>query len=132
MFPNGWSADAAALSPAAIAARWPQLDDLIEGGIPSLTHAVIALALSPEELLSETQRDRLWRAFRVPVFEQIVTENGALLAAECEAHDGFHIEAPSLAFDPCCIEVKPCGCGRTTPRLKPTGMRVQAIAAYAR
>jgi hypothetical protein len=28
----------------------------------------------------------------VPVFEQILADDGSLLAMECEAHDGLHVE----------------------------------------
>ena len=57
---------------------------------------LIVLTRSGSLLLTIEQRQRLWLAFRVPVFEQIIGKNGALLAAECEAHDGLHIESPKL------------------------------------
>ena len=75
-----------------------------------------------EELLNEGQRAALWRAFRVPVFEQILADDGSLLAMECEAHDGLHVESARLAADVengegMGLELGPCGCGRTTPRI---------------
>jgi hypothetical protein len=117
VFPEGWGARARAFQPAAIAGDWSQLEALLTDRIPSLTHAVIVLARKPSELLSEDQRKRLWRAFQVPLFEQIVTEKGSALAMECEAHDGLHIESPALLGE-YRVDSSPCGCGRKTPRLK--------------
>src|SRR5262249_36594957 len=119
VFPDGWDAVAASSAPAAVAGSWPQLEALIGEEIPSLTHAVIVLARSPDQLLTEAQRDRLWRAFRVPVFEQILGEDGALLAAECEAHDGLHVESPKLDVKAAWMDTRACGCGRSSPRIKP-------------
>ena len=132
IFPGGWDAEAAAFEPAAIAGSWPQLATLLAERIPSLTHAVIVLATSPNQLLTESRRNRLWQAFRVPVFEQIVDEDGTLLAAECDAHKGVHIESDALSADPRLIDPEPCGCGRSTPRLRAARERVHAVAAYAR
>ena len=44
-------------------------------------------------LLREADRDSLWRAFELPVFEQIRGLDGELLAWECEAHTGLHLHA---------------------------------------
>ena len=132
VFPKGWNAEAAAFAPAAIVGSWPQLAGLLPERIPSLTHAVIVVASSPDQLLTEARRNRLWQAFRVPIFEQVVAEDGSLLAAECEAHDGVHLESEKLSVDPRLIEVEACGCGRATPRLRAAGERAQAVAAYTR
>jgi hypothetical protein len=130
IFPEGWSAVAAAFAPAAIAATWPQLEALLPQHIPSLTHSIIVLATPADLLLTPHQRDRLWRAFRVPVFEQIIGDRGELLAAECEAHDGLHVvgigkQQPAFAtIFP--VDTAPCGCGKKSPRLRP-----QALSASA-
>ena len=63
--------------------------------------------------MSVAERERLWRAFRVPVFEQIIAPDGELLAAECEAHDGLHIEISGLPWDGYRLERAACGCGRS-------------------
>jgi hypothetical protein len=118
VFSGGWSAAAASFQPAAIAATPAQLDALVGTPIPSLRNALIALVRPGEPRLSLDDRERFWRAFRVPVFEQRIDRSGALLAVECEAHDGLHIEAPDLAPQPGeVLETASCGCGRTTPRL---------------
>jgi hypothetical protein len=110
------------------------MESLFAHEIESLTHALIVLARSNDSLLTTEQRQRLWRAFRVPIFEQIIGGNGELLAAECEAHDGLHIEAPKLRVAGWFIESAPCGCGRNTPRLKPVQQieEIHAAAACAR
>jgi hypothetical protein len=135
VFPEGWSEEASAFAPAAIAAPREQLLGLAAADRPpGLTHAVIALASPGDPILSIAERERLWRAFRVPVFEQIIGPNGELLAAECEAHDGLHIEIPGLPWDGYRLELSACGCGRKTPRLTPVEPmeRVRSAAAYAR
>ena len=134
VFAQGWGAEAEAHRPAAIAATWPQLEALLPLKIESLTHAVIVLARPGDVLLTVEQRQSLWRAFRVPVFEQIIGEGGLLLAAECEAHAGLHIESPKLDLDDRPMERAACGCGRTTPRLRDLALieELRSAAAYAR
>jgi hypothetical protein len=135
VFANGWSKEALNFAPAAIAATPAQLDALRSTPVPSLKNAIIALVRPGDPNLTEDDRERLWRTFRVPVFEQRIDESCALLAAECEAHDGLHIEAPGLApREGEILETAPCGCGKTTPRLV-TPQRAEnfrKVAAYAR
>ncbi len=104
--------------PGAIAATWPQFEALMRTKIPALTHALIVLARPGEELLNVRQREQLWTAFRVPVFQQIVNRRGVLLAAECEAHDGLHIESAQVVAIGAALDRTTCGCGRSAPRLK--------------
>jgi hypothetical protein len=109
------------------------LDALRGTPIPSLRNAVIALIRPGEPRLTEDDRERLWRAFRVPVFEQRIGRSGSLLAWECEAHDGLHIESPKLrprAGE--VLETAPCGCGKTAPRLIAPSEKVRRVATYAR
>ena len=67
--------------------------------------------------LTENDRESLWRDFRLPVFEQIIGPSGDLLAAECEAHDGLHVESSDLPLERETVDRSPCPCGRTTPRI---------------
>ena len=117
VFRDGWNEDAAAFAPAAVAGTFEQLKELARSGIPSLTHSIIVLWRAGEPRLSEADRDTLWAAFRVPVFEQVIGKSGKRLAAECEAHDGLHIESPALPLENECVEDAPCPCGRKTPRI---------------
>jgi hypothetical protein len=134
VFRNGWGPDAAAFAPAAIVGTWEQLRSLERVAIPSLTHAVIVLWRPGQQRLTETDRDRLWDAFRVPVFEQVIGKSGELLAAECEAHDGLHLESSRLRLDDEYVDAAPCPCGRKTARIGATqGVALlRRIAAYAR
>ncbi len=102
-------------------------------GLVSVTHAVIVFRTESDPLLTMAERERLWRAFRVPVFEQMIGPDCSLLAGECEAHNGLHIESPKFATADREIDDTPCGCGRTGPRLIPTAEEVvRRVAAYAR
>ncbi len=60
---------------------------------------VIAYTKLGDPLLSNEHRDRMWRAFELPVFEQLRGLDGELLGAECEAHDGLHLETESAIFE---------------------------------
>lgn len=118
VFESGWNEQVAAFGPAALAATPVQLESLYTTSIPSLRNAIIALILPDQPRLAEEVRDALWRAFRVPVFEQKIDESCLLLAFECEAHDGLHLEDLSLQpQEGEIVVVIPCGCGRMTPRL---------------
>jgi len=134
VFEGGWSEEALGFAPRAIAATLAQLDALRATEIPSLSNAVIALVRPAERSLSEEDREHLWRAFRVPVFEQRIDDSGCLLASECEAHDGLHVASPGVsARSGEILQTDPCGCGRTTPRLvSPERVENLRVAAYAR
>jgi len=45
-------------------------------------------------------RDLFWRAFQLPVFEQLRSRTGELLAWECEAHRGLHADPGWLGLQP--------------------------------
>ena len=135
VFAKGWGDEAAQFAPAAIAATPEQLNALCTKQIPSLRNAIIALVRAEEPRLTESDRERFWQSFRVPMFEQLIDSAGALLAAECEAHDGLHIE--STAVEPRAgeiLEAAPCGCGKTSPRLIAVERveNLRRVAAYAR
>lgn len=101
--------------PQALAGTLAQIESL--AGEVKLTHAMIVFRTESEPRLTETERDRLWRAFQVPAFEQIIAADGTLYAGECEAHDGLHIESSRLAPGDHEIDRSPCACGRSTARL---------------
>ncbi len=135
IFPQGWSEAVSAFAPQAVAASREELLGLAAVETPPVfTRAVVALENPGDPMLSMEERQRLWGVFRVPVFEQIIGPRGELLAAECEAHDGMHIEAPEIAWEGYRVELAPCGCGRKTPRLThfDAGERLRTAAAYAR
>lgn len=98
--------------------------------LPSLDTAIVVLTSSENSPLADPHRDLLWRAFGVPVFEQLRGSDGAVIASECEVHDGLHvIEAlPDLRGE---IVTDHCACGAETPRLRrpPPVLAKAAIAA---
>lgn len=104
--------------------------------LDSIDHAIFALTRCGDQPLSDVSRVVLWQAFGVPVYELFVGPRGVLLASECEAHEGWHIEqgatfsavegeivletakhgrsATGLTGR---IESEPCACGRAGLRL---------------
>jgi hypothetical protein len=111
--------------------------------LPSLTTALVVLTSLGDSSLEDHHRELLWRAFRVPIFEQLCGWDGAILARECEVHDGLHIEEAAVilhlheneflatqltTFAPPIlrartgltgqIETANCECGAETPRLR--------------
>lgn len=67
-------------------------------------------------LLTDADRDYVWRTFGVPVFEYLLDSNGKIIARECEAHEGLHLEIDLDLGEAAVIE-KPCPCNRPGPRL---------------
>lgn len=140
-FPQGWGREAAEFAPQALAGTLEQLLALaVSPDRPALTHSVIVLGRAASPRLGLEARERLWRAFRVPAFEQIIGqhngEDGDLLAAECEAHNGLHLEAGAdsehgSSWGISRIEMAPCACGRDTPRLV-VPEQVHVAAAHGR
>lgn len=135
VFEGGWAEEVLSFAPAAIAATPEQLKTLRGIRIPSLVNALIALVRPGDRSLTEEDREQLWRAFRVPLFEQRIGDRCQLLAFECEAHDGLHVQSQGLAPRTGeAIESAPCGCGRTSPRIvSPERVEnLRKVAAYAR
>ncbi len=115
--------------PQPLPAPLEQLNALAREGIPSLTHSIIILSRPEQPRMTDADREGLWWAFRVPVFEQVIGKFGKLLAAECEAHDGLHVVSPALSLHEESLDDSLCPCGRKSPRIAVTH---KAIAAYAR
>jgi hypothetical protein len=82
--------------------------------------AIVVFAPVGANALTQTERDELWGMFQAPAFEQRLGDDGELIAAECEAHEGLHItqslnaDAPAGAI----LDLTPCGCGQTSPRIR--------------
>ena len=71
-----------------------------------------------ESLITLAERAEFWRVFGVPLFEQIMDPSGRVIAWECEAHEGLHVESDEIELEGYQLDVNPCGCGRKTPRLQ--------------
>jgi hypothetical protein len=126
VFPQGWCEEADAFRPAAIAGSKEQLTALLDTPPASVTHALIRLLRPGENLISDAERNRFWRVFGVPLFEQIVDRSGRAIAKECEAHDGLHVDSElgsdgferGVELEGYRLDESPCGCGSKTPRLR--------------
>lgn len=134
IFPHGFGEEAMSFEPSAIAATAEQCGAMCGFLIPSLSHALIVLERPSWPRLTEADRNAFWRAFRVPVFEQIIGPSGELLAGECEAHEGLHIEAPGLRLTQDMVDATPCRCGRAIPRfgVRRATLQERRVVAYAR
>jgi hypothetical protein len=66
---------------------------------PTLDTAVFNLTTIGYDPLTAAQRDKLWRVFRVPVYEVLFDCDAGVLASECEAHEGWHVRHQQLRFD---------------------------------
>jgi hypothetical protein len=111
--------------------------------LDSLRSSLIAFSSLKDGSLQQSDRDLLWQAFRVPIFEQFRGFANELLAWECEAHDGLHLPADTAIFETAAngdllltclecpdyallrlatgltarIDASPCGCGDPSERL---------------
>ena len=85
--------------------------------LPSLNVAIVVITSVDDSPLAEHHRDLLWRAFGVPVFEQLRGSDGAIIARECEVHDGLHISAELAREFGEAITYDQCECGSEVPRL---------------
>lgn len=65
--------------------------------LSSIDHAVFVLTQCGRGPLSDVLRVSLWQAFGVPLYELFIDSHGRLLASECEAHEGWHVE-PGIGF----------------------------------
>jgi hypothetical protein len=78
------------------ASRLKQLSEEIQAGqidFNSVDHAVFILTSCGEAPVDDVFRVLLWQSFGVPVYELLVTEDGELLAADCEAQEGWHLQS---------------------------------------
>lgn len=66
---------------------------------PSVDTAIFPLIMMGQNPMPDEQRERIWRAFRVPVYELLIDADEGVLASECEAYDGWHVRHPQLRFD---------------------------------
>ena len=79
------------------------------------TKAVVVFSGSRIGTISAMDRNLLWIAFQVPLFEQCFGFDGSIVARECEAHDGLHVFAAS--GNRMAHRTEACPCGRPEPRL---------------
>ena len=68
--------------------------------LTSVDHAIFVLTECGDRPVSDVTRVVLWQTFGVPVYELFVAQSGMLLASECEAHEGWHVD-PAAGFSLC-------------------------------
>jgi hypothetical protein len=66
--------------------------------VPEPSMAMGVITSIGDTPLQEHHRLLLWRAFGVPIFEQLRGWDGAIIARECEVHDGLHIDERAAIF----------------------------------
>jgi hypothetical protein len=123
----------------------------------SLQHSLVVIFQTEQPWLNEEAREELWSAFGLPIYEQIYSASG-LLATECEVHDGLHVckgstwmaaelselwysepaswwEDGGDSFVPTglfgSVDLSPCACGRSTPRLQICANPILAFSEVA-
>ena len=67
--------------------------------VPAPRQYVVGFTGGEQGELAEEDRERFWRVFQVPVFEQRLGFDGRVIAYECEAHNGLHIMPEHAAFE---------------------------------
>jgi hypothetical protein len=119
--------------------------------LPSLNTAISVLTSLCDAPLEDHHRDLLWHAFGVPVFEQLRGWDGAIIARECEVHDGLHIDNTAVTVHlyedellvtqlrgvtkrartglTAKIVTDRCECGAKTPRLREVATISSRISA---
>ena len=126
------------------------------GPVPVVENAIFPSTSLTGGTLTPEDRDRLWRVFRVPAFEQLLGIDGQVIAAECVAHEGLHLVGDHHGVEivdervvvTSLVEVRHpilrvatdvsaelrrgiCGCGRTEPRLLNTCRISESFTANA-
>ena len=61
--------------------------------------AIIAIQAPGMSPLSELEREWLWQRFHVPLYQQVRGFQGELLAAECDAQVGLHVNAAAAHWE---------------------------------
>lgn len=113
VFPEWSNQNLPAVNPRALAGWLPDLEHvarLRDSGrlaLPELSFPLLVFSTPEDGPLTEIEHDRLWTAFKLPVFEQIRTRDGQLVAVECDSKHGFHsVTAPHSRQQ---IDLCPCG-----------------------
>jgi hypothetical protein len=139
--PERWSA-LEQFSPNVLVGSVAQLQRLMERialrtmNTGSVDHSIFVVTQFGDTPLTSRFRDQLWRQFNVPIYEVYVDEQSRILAFECEAQDGWHVQDGvrfatadrELLMERDCAMLRTglnftledglCGCGREGVRLR--------------
>ncbi|MEP6716811.1 MAG: hypothetical protein ABJC09_14665 [Terriglobia bacterium] len=100
---------------------------------PESTIAFVVVTNLQNSPLLKHHRDILWKAFGLPIFEELRADDGRVIARECEVHNGLHVEDQSGFPANADFETAVCDCGSERPRLRgmPEPARGRAAMAYS-
>ncbi|QOY89786.1 hypothetical protein [Paludibaculum fermentans] len=76
--------------------------------LSDLNYPLLVFSTPEQGPLGEVAQAEMWRWSGVPVYEQIRTREGRLVAVECDTRNGFHLAEGSQAEG----GDAPCNCGR--------------------
>ena len=125
IFPQGWNERARRFDPCSIAGPLDQLRRLaLAASCWPLEQAVVVFTYASAPGISPQDREKLWKSFGVPVFEQYLSPRNRLLATECDAHSGLHVVSGCEGIP---LEHDVCACGNPAPRLT-RGSRLEELA----
>ena len=106
--PEGWSKDLEHFRPEALAGPVSMLRRMATtvfnrgARFPSLKRPIVAftgLPFGDTGILTDTDRDQLWQAFNLPVYEYFLGHRHEVLARECDARMGLHVDAAQAIFE---------------------------------
>ena len=124
VFPQGWNESARRFNAGSIAGPLERLLIVARDGC-TVDQAVVVFTYAGGATLAAQDRELLWEAFGVPVFEQHLSVRNRLLATECDAHWGLHVVSGCEGLP---LEDEVCACGNPAPRLI-RGPRIEELAA---
>jgi hypothetical protein len=105
------------LGVSAIAAPASAIADLLTGW--RATHPIVVFTGPDYGVLTQDVREVLWNQSQVPLFEQLVSTDRIVIARECDAHAGLHLDPANLR--PRGIQLHTvsglCGCGTSGVRV---------------
>ena len=77
------------------------------------TRAVFLELRDSSPWIADSERELLWRLFEVPVLGVLVNQRQEVLAYECEAQYGMHLNFPLESLGAARLESNVCMCGRS-------------------
>jgi hypothetical protein len=110
--------------PVAVAGTFAELARAASAGVAA-RRAVFVLSREAD-FPGDGERDELWRLYQVPVFALLLDRTGCIVAWECEAQNGLHVEARG-GIRLGVREESPCPCGRPGARV----MLARSVATHA-
>jgi len=81
--------------------------------------------ISSAEMLTPEMRDQIGRVFHVPVFDRYGSREVGVIASECGAHEGLHVNVSDLYLE--CVD----DAGRPVPEGTPGELAVTVLNNYA-